>query len=81
MKITIESTSEITRINGTECRIWRGHTEGGVACYVYVHRLAVQDGHDQSAFERELLAQPVPPEGAASLPLEARSASIPFRMF
>ena len=31
MKITLESTDVLTRINGQMCRVWRGTTERGIA--------------------------------------------------
>lgn len=36
MKITIESTPNTRRIDGVECRVWKGTTEKGNKCTVYV---------------------------------------------
>lgn len=60
MKITIECTDQITRIDGVPVRIWKGVTESGVECVVMVHRLAVELEQDASQFDRELKAMPVP---------------------
>lgn len=54
MKITIESTDELTHMDGVPVRVWRGTTERGVPCFVFVHRLAVREDLDVADFEREL---------------------------
>ena len=60
MQIQIEATADIVTIEGVECRRWKGTTESGVECEVFVHRIAVKNGDDSSQFDRELLEQ-VPP--------------------
>lgn len=60
MKITIESTDQITTLDGVPCRVWKGATEAGVECVVFVHRLAVHKDQDAAQFEREL-AEQLPP--------------------
>lgn len=62
MKIMIESTDVITTIDGTEVRHWKGTTEGGVECEVFVRYLAVREDRDCSAFEAELRSMPKPSE-------------------
>ena len=54
MKIRIESTDQITTLQGVECRVWKGITEQGTPCFVFVHRLAVHNLLDSSDFDREL---------------------------
>lgn len=54
MKITIESTDEITHFDSVECRHWRGATDGGVPCHVFVHRMAVRKDENCELFKREL---------------------------
>jgi len=66
MKLQIEATQHITKIGGVECRLWEGVTEGGVACKVFVHRVAVHNDLDLSQFERELLEK-LPPGRAIDL--------------
>jgi hypothetical protein len=68
MKITITSTDQITRLDDVEVRVWEGTTEDGVACKVFVHRLAVlvRADADVERFEREL-AEKLPP--GRSVPL------------
>ena len=68
MKMTITATGQVTDINGVAVRVWEGVTEGGVACKVFVHRVAVHREQDSSQFERELLEQAPP---AAYVPLSA----------
>jgi hypothetical protein len=54
MKITIESTNTVTKIDGVPVRLWEGKTESGTPCKVFTHRLAVARAEDCSQFEREL---------------------------
>ena len=60
MKIAIESTDQITQLDGVPVRVWRGTTEGDVPCLVFVHRIAVANGVDQSQFDAELVEKRVP---------------------
>jgi len=50
----IESTDEMTEIGGVPVRHWKGVTDDGVACHVFVHRVAVSTQADNSRFEKEL---------------------------
>ena len=69
MKITIESTSQLTEIEDVPVRVWEGVTDRGTRCKVFVHRLAVEDEGDAvEEFEREL-AECLPP--ALVVPLGA----------
>jgi hypothetical protein len=60
MKMTIEATDQITHLEGVPARVWKGTTEKGVACLVFVHRIAVDRGADASELERALKEQ-LPP--------------------
>jgi hypothetical protein len=60
MQLQIESTDEITSMENVPVRVWRGGTESGVPCIVFIHRIAVLNSEDQSQFEREL-AEQLPP--------------------
>lgn len=60
MKITIESTNTLTEIDRVPVRVWRGVTERGVPCIVFVHRLAVDKAEDAAQFEAELREVPPP---------------------
>jgi hypothetical protein len=62
MEMTIESTDLVTTVDGGPVRLWRGTTAQGVACLVYVARLAVHEAADASQFEAELLSMPIPRE-------------------
>jgi hypothetical protein len=68
MKIMIESTDQLTQMDGVPVRVWNGTTESGVPCIVFVHRLAVHNDSDSKQFERELQEQ-LPPGRA--IPLSA----------
>ena len=60
MKLMIESTDEITSMENVPVRVWKGVTESGVPCIVFVHRIAVLNSEDQSQFDTEL-AEQLPP--------------------
>lgn len=57
MKIEIEATEQLTRIDGVPVRLWEGITENGVKCKVFVHRIAVHEEEDPGEFEQELSEQ------------------------
>jgi hypothetical protein len=56
VKITIESTDQLTHMDGVPVRVWKGVTERGTECFVFVHRVAVRDGQ-HAEFARELNEQ------------------------
>lgn len=60
MKVTIESTQDVTDIDGVPVRLWEGVTESGVKCKVFVHRLGVHNDDDAGQFERELSERELP---------------------
>ena len=60
MIITIFSTDLITNIGGVPVRVWKGKTEKGTDCFVFVHRLAVHASQDATEFELELQEQSGP---------------------
>ena len=62
MKITIESTDMITTMEGVPVRVWRGVTDKGVACDVFVRGMRVLSDADCSQFEDELKEIPLPAE-------------------
>ncbi len=68
MQLQIESTDQITTMENVPVRVWKGVTEAGVPCIVFVHRIAVLNSEDQTQFEREL-AEQLPP--GRSVPLSA----------
>jgi hypothetical protein len=51
MKITIESTDVMTRLDGVPVRLWESVTEQGVRCKVFVHRIAVHNEADATQFD------------------------------
>ena len=54
MKITMESTTVTTEINGVPARVWEGYTESGIPCHAYITRIAVDVDEAQEQFEAEL---------------------------
>jgi hypothetical protein len=67
MRITIESTDMVTLVGNVPARLWRGRTERGVECLVFVHRIAVRRDADTAEFDRELHEQ-LPPGQHMALP-------------
>lgn len=60
MKITIESTTQVVKVNGVDCRVWEGTTERGVSVYALIPRVAAKAGDDCSEFEAELKEHAAP---------------------
>lgn len=60
MELLIESTDELTTMDGVPVRVWHGTTDNGVKCLVFVHRIAVHKSQDNSLFQAVLLEQ-LPP--------------------
>jgi hypothetical protein len=54
LKITITSTELVTTMDGMPVRLWKGLTERGISCEVFVHRIAVERGRDDSELFAEL---------------------------
>lgn len=59
MQIQIESTDQLTELDGVPCRVWNGTTAAGVPCLVFVHRIAVSNDENQQQFDAELRQVPV----------------------
>lgn len=60
VKITMESTNQLTQIDGVTVRLWHGVTDKGTKCEVFVRVIAVHKLESQAEFERELREQ-MPP--------------------
>lgn len=58
MKLVLDSTDMVARIDGVAVRVWKGTTEGGVEVVAYVHQLAVQHGKDAPLFDAEVKQLP-----------------------
>lgn len=70
MKMTIESTTHIVKVNGIDCRVWEGETARGIKVQALIPRVAVRNGQDTSQFEAELKEQAAPSTDAIqSFPL------------
>ena len=58
MKITIESTEELVKLDTGKGmvpgRIWKGKTESGIEVFCVVTRIGIAPGADGEQFEREL---------------------------
>lgn len=64
MKLIIESTDTLTKINGATARVWRGTTETGADCTVFVSNIA---SRVPSEF-KELMETPPPVELGSTIP-------------
>jgi hypothetical protein len=60
MQLLIESTDQLTTIDGVPVRVWKGRTDDNVECKVFIHRIAVHKSQDQALFQAVLLEQ-LPP--------------------
>lgn len=69
MKMTIESTTKIVKLNGIDCRVWEGTTERGVAVHCFIPRVFVKNGQDLTQFEQEFKEQRAPSFDIEALPL------------
>ncbi len=75
MRITIESTSEVTILarddldRGVPARVWQGVTESGIRVQCLIARIAVHKDDDPSQFEAELIEQRPPVDGTRAFPL------------
>lgn len=56
MKITLEATGTIERVNGVEARVWRGATESGIAVVCWIALIQVPNEADTAEFDRALRA-------------------------
>ena len=60
MKITIESTEQITEINGVPGRVWQGETATGIPIVCLITFVGVRNGHPTDEFEKELKEHAAP---------------------
>lgn len=62
MRLQIEPTEKIIKVNGTECRAWIGISEKGAHCFVFVASVAVLDesATKTAEFEADLRSLPHP---------------------
>jgi len=60
MKMTIESTTKIVKVDGIDCRVWEGETERGVKVICIIPGVAVADEQDVPQFEAEWQEHLVP---------------------
>ncbi len=56
MKVTLNSTTLITELNGIPCRVWEGETETGIKCHAYITRIAIDKDEPRAwEFEKKLI--------------------------
>lgn len=66
MKVSLQSTREITSHEGVLCRVWEGKTESGINCYALIPVIAHHKDDDARAgeFHSELVEHESPSERA-----------------
>lgn len=77
MKITIESTSKLVKLQsgiGSDstlpARIWEGFTESGIKIHCFITRIAIdKDETRDEEFKKELSEQKVPSSAIEAYPL------------
>lgn len=62
MKITIEKTDDLTTVDGAPVRRWKGVTEDGIECAVFVAGIRVGENENLYEFGDELLLRSTPLE-------------------
>lgn len=63
MKITLEPTGTVVKLNGVDARIWEGKTDRGIRVTCFVTRVAVYADEPESEieyFNRELKETDIP---------------------
>jgi hypothetical protein len=69
MKLIIESTTKIVKLNGVDCRVWEGTTGRGIPVHCFIPRVAVAMDQDAAQFEKELVEQRAPSVEVEAIPL------------
>ncbi|MGY4295343.1 hypothetical protein ACVWXN_003438 [Bradyrhizobium sp. i1.4.4] len=54
MKLILESTAKVERVNGVPARVWQGKTETGIDVTCWISIVQVRKDADCEQFEREL---------------------------
>ncbi len=60
MTLMIESTDELTFMDGVPVRVWKGITERGVRCFVFVHRIVAAEKEQKEQLDRDLKVELAP---------------------
>lgn len=70
MKIELESTSRLVRLNGVPARIWEGKTASGIPVKAFITRIAIANDPlgNQAEFEKELKECKAPSAESMSFP-------------
>jgi hypothetical protein len=62
MKLTLEPTSKMTKVNGVPVRIWEGVSESGIPCFALIAIVGVDKDENSAEFD-EALKEHKPPTG------------------
>ena len=69
MKITIENTEKIVKLNGVPARVWDGKTDSGIRVHCFVTRISPQTHNNIEQFERELQETKAPSAAITAYPM------------
>jgi hypothetical protein len=70
MKITIESTEKMVKLNNVPARVWVGESESGIKVIAFITRIAVDENEPrQEEFQRELSETRKPDAEIEAIPL------------
>lgn len=60
MKLTLQATTNIVQIDGTECRVWEGQSERGSKLSAFIAMIAVDDLEEQRDLALQLIEKAAP---------------------
>ena len=60
MKLTLESSNELVKMDGVPCRVWTGKTDKGIEVFAFIHRVAVRSDANCEEFEKDLKEEQPP---------------------
>ncbi len=70
MKIEIESTTKIVKLDGVPARVWEGKTDSGIKVHCFVTRIAIDKNEERMGeFQNELQEQKPPSNAIEAYPL------------
>ena len=58
MKVQLESTDRIIRVDNSDCRLWSGTTEDGIKCHAFIRIIGVHKDDNAAEFDRDLESLP-----------------------
>lgn len=69
MIVTLQSTTKVVTLNGTQARVWEGTTDSGIKVHAFITRISVNKNENVTQFYKELQQQKAPSAEVLSIPL------------